>query len=804
MALINVLPELSEYEPKVEFIFLIDRSGSMDKKNRPEKVQSVMLEILNTMQNFKQSDVLFNIIYFGTDSHFLFESSVSPDTQYISEAEKTITEIYGDMGKSNIKGAIENMANKSIPDGFTRNVILISDGEFEDISDLLWECNMKADKLRFVVFGLGKNSIWFSKEIAKYGSNTSFVFLENDEQHFFNEKATSMIIESIKPSLKNITIDWKSPPNFYTNIYHPMILQGDNLLFYGKLSQDIKEIQVVIKGEIGGSQWENIVSIDTQHFINGDITHKIAASSYIKDIERGRSIFHNRGNGFTEQADDIENVSALLSEEYNVPSPFTKFVGVSDDEDISLEIIYPLNCIKKEPVAIKKGTTPRNFSAQFYTKPAIDVVLESEEFTLEEILAVPTIFSKCLFGRYDSLNEFIKRPHSIKKLFNLSTDISTDIKIVKLTCDILSLPMWKNETDIIYSQDILIDFLSRFRDILGNELEEVQIFGYWCNIFSGIYDANPQVFIDCLDNHGILLQLLDNIDNADVYKLYTNMLNLDLAKKYTSLIKWLLLEENFLICINKIKDENVSQEAKDNILSLYTRIVPEKELEDIQFNSLHFETIMDCLEEDGNFSEVFYQCMSVLEKMIGYYQKAGIIESIAEYIENKIPLFHNMLNVTKKRITTTGEVFVCGSNRVKIIHFLASLILVEVDTNYTKIIQKCVNLMVQCSTNNILHTAVSNLICVYLDKAHPEHIAENLPELMNIVIESFNFEKDNGFIAYTGHMTIIAERIVKYMSEREVNIDVDGEWTRFVNEKLVNYIDNRAPYKCSPPSKHCK
>ena len=129
----NVLQHLNPVEdsPK-EFIFLLDRSGSMQGP--------AISAARSALQLFLRSLPLgchFDIIGFGSTWRSLFESSLAYDEKSLGKASKHVKFVEADMGGTELLRPLQYLQSRPVPEGFQRRVILLTDGQVANTQDVM-------------------------------------------------------------------------------------------------------------------------------------------------------------------------------------------------------------------------------------------------------------------------------------------------------------------------------------------------------------------------------------------------------------------------------------------------------------------------------------------------------------------------------------------------------------------------------------------------------------------------------------------------------------------------------------------
>jgi len=115
-----------------EFIFLLDRSGSMQG--------SAISAAQSALQLFLRSlplGCLFDIVGFGSTWRSLFEASVVYDEKSLNKASKHVKFVQADMGGTELLQPLKHVRERVVPAGYQRRVILLTDGQVSNTQEVM-------------------------------------------------------------------------------------------------------------------------------------------------------------------------------------------------------------------------------------------------------------------------------------------------------------------------------------------------------------------------------------------------------------------------------------------------------------------------------------------------------------------------------------------------------------------------------------------------------------------------------------------------------------------------------------------
>ncbi|KAJ7482227.1 von Willebrand factor type A domain-containing protein [Mycena galericulata] len=199
------LPDLS----RQEFVFLVDRSGSMGGK-RIDAAKKALVVMLRALPH---QDSLFQIVSFGNRTTFLWSGGSKPYNQEtLEEATRHVDGMRADYGGTEIRNALQECFKKRRLDR-PMSVLVLTDGDVWDLDGVLNEVKSAVAGapatayLRVSVLGIGNSaSTAMCEGIARLGNGTCMMV--GEEETSFTGKIARMLKAARTPPISNITVDW--------------------------------------------------------------------------------------------------------------------------------------------------------------------------------------------------------------------------------------------------------------------------------------------------------------------------------------------------------------------------------------------------------------------------------------------------------------------------------------------------------------------------------------------------------------------------------------------------------------------
>ncbi|XP_069771396.1 von Willebrand factor A domain-containing protein 5B1 [Narcine bancroftii] len=231
--MLNFCPDLKSTHPDLrmaqgEFIFLIDRSGSMSGTNI-NRVKDAMLVTLKSLV----PSCLFNIIGFGSTFRTLFPASRSYNEETLATACACMRRVRADMGSTNLLAPLSWIFRQPPHRGRARLLFLMTDGSVSNTGKVINLVRSHAQTSRCFSFGIGQNT---SRRLVLGLASVSKGAAEFlDEGERLQPKMVKSLKKAMAPFLSDVTIDWSFP---VTNEVLPspagthFLFPGDRLIEY--------------------------------------------------------------------------------------------------------------------------------------------------------------------------------------------------------------------------------------------------------------------------------------------------------------------------------------------------------------------------------------------------------------------------------------------------------------------------------------------------------------------------------------------------------------------------------------------
>ncbi|XP_020828842.1 von Willebrand factor A domain-containing protein 5B1 isoform X1 [Phascolarctos cinereus] len=232
--MLNFCPDLQPTQSSLrkthgEFIFLIDRSGSMSGSNI-NRVKDALVLILKSLM----PTCLFNIIGFGSTFKTLFPSSQVYSEESLTAACENIQHLRADMGGTNILSPLKWVTRQPIHVGHPRLLFLLTDGSVSNTGKVLELIRSHAFTTRCYSFGIGPKACPRLVQGLAAVSKGSAEFLVQGER--LQPKMIKSLKKAMAPVLSDVSVEWNFPESMevlISPINSSSLFPGDRLVGYG-------------------------------------------------------------------------------------------------------------------------------------------------------------------------------------------------------------------------------------------------------------------------------------------------------------------------------------------------------------------------------------------------------------------------------------------------------------------------------------------------------------------------------------------------------------------------------------------
>nr|XP_055047552.1 von Willebrand factor A domain-containing protein 5A-like isoform X4 [Misgurnus anguillicaudatus] len=322
---------MSSLATQGEFVFVIDRSGSMDcmmhngegAQIRIESAKETLLLLLKSLP----MGCYFNIYGFGSHFESFFPQSVVYNQDTMDQALKKVNEMGANMGGTEILQPLKHIYSQPGYPEHPRQLFVFTDGEVGNTKEVLDLVKLHAKSHRCFSFGIGEGaSTALITGMAKAGSGHAQFITGTDRMQ---PKVMESLRFALQPAVNKISVQWKVPDGITVDTLSPpinVLFQGQRSLIYAQLkgqSSESSEGSVIVQYNLKDQPVTNQL-----HFClkptedTGLSIHRLAARSLIRCLEQ-----EERTGGV--DVEDIRRRMVEISVEAGVSSVHTAFIAIN-------------------------------------------------------------------------------------------------------------------------------------------------------------------------------------------------------------------------------------------------------------------------------------------------------------------------------------------------------------------------------------------------------------------------------------------------------------------------------------------
>ncbi|XP_062408723.1 von Willebrand factor A domain-containing protein 5A-like isoform X2 [Sardina pilchardus] len=277
-----------------EFIFVVDRSGSMDckmhsgkdAKMRIESAKDTLLLLLKSLP----MGCYFNICGFGSHYEHFFPKSVEYNQKTMDDALKKVKGMGADMGGTEILRPLKHIYSQPCIPSHPRQLFIFTDGEVGNTKQVLDLVKINGNSHRCFSFGIGEGaSTALITGLAKEGSGHAQFITGTDRMQ---PKVMQSLRYALQPAVKDISVHWNLPDGGSVTTLSPplkVLFHGQRALLYAQLKGEnaaTPEGSVTIQYNLLEETVKNQLSFCLRPTGDTGLTlHRLGARALIRSLE---------------------------------------------------------------------------------------------------------------------------------------------------------------------------------------------------------------------------------------------------------------------------------------------------------------------------------------------------------------------------------------------------------------------------------------------------------------------------------------------------------------------------------------
>ncbi|CAI8029548.1 von Willebrand factor A domain-containing protein 5A, partial [Geodia barretti] len=205
--MLNFFPSFPEIEAACEFIFLVDRSGSM----RGSYIKSARETLVLFLKSLPQGNY-FNIMGFGSSYTSLFPNPVPYDKKHLEKAIKHAQGMEADLGGTELLRPLQHIFETKPRSGYARQVFVLTDGSVSNTDACIQEMRSNLKNARCFTFGIGSGASSALVNGLATAGNGAAEFVKEGER--MQPKVIRSLKRALQPAITDVSVSYEVPKEF--------------------------------------------------------------------------------------------------------------------------------------------------------------------------------------------------------------------------------------------------------------------------------------------------------------------------------------------------------------------------------------------------------------------------------------------------------------------------------------------------------------------------------------------------------------------------------------------------------------
>ncbi|XP_054466847.1 von Willebrand factor A domain-containing protein 5A-like [Anoplopoma fimbria] len=324
-----------------EFVFVLDRSGSMDAPmNNSDRDQTCIGSARDTLLLLLKSlpvGCYFNIYSFGSNFEHIFPKSVEYSQETMEEALEKVDKMEADLGGTEILEPLKHIYSQPCIPNQPRQIFVFTDGEVGNTKEIIHLVKHNSGSHRCFSFGIGEGaSSALINGLAKEGGGHAQFITGTDRMQ---PKVMQSLRFALQPAVVDISVKWDLPKGVSVTALSPpltALFQGQRSLVYAQLTGQSSEASqgcVTVKYSLAGHPSQNQLQFSLKPAEDTGLTvHRLAARTLIRSLEMEERERDGREDGGVKKKKVVE-----LSVQSGVSSAFTSFIAVNKGDGEAIQ-----------------------------------------------------------------------------------------------------------------------------------------------------------------------------------------------------------------------------------------------------------------------------------------------------------------------------------------------------------------------------------------------------------------------------------------------------------------------------------
>ncbi|KAM9733626.1 von Willebrand factor A domain-containing protein 5A-like isoform 2-T2 [Menidia menidia] len=344
VAMVSLYPEfpqavMSSLQSCGEFVFLMDRSGSMscpinNQKQQEMRISSARDTLLLLLKSLPMG-CYFNIYSFGSQFEHIFPTSVEYSEKTMEDALKKVEQMQANLGGTEILQPLRHIYSQPCIPKQPRQLFVFTDGEVGNTKEVIALVRKNSGSHRCFSFGIGEGaSSALINGLAKEGGGHAQFITGTDRMQ---PKVMQSLRFALQPAVEDISVTWSLPKEVSATVLSPpitVLYQGQRSLIYAQLTGKGSEAavgSVTVKYSLAGQPSESQLHFSLKPAEDTGLTvHRLAARTVIRCLE-------SEERPPEQEKKEVKEKVVDLSVQSGVSSSFTAFIAVNKDSGESIQ-----------------------------------------------------------------------------------------------------------------------------------------------------------------------------------------------------------------------------------------------------------------------------------------------------------------------------------------------------------------------------------------------------------------------------------------------------------------------------------
>jgi len=344
--MLNFYPDLIKgARGPAEFIFIVDRSGSMQGESITQALNALRL----ALRSMDEGD-RFNVVGFGDHTEKLYPEPVVYSQKTLDDATRKLSTWDANLGGTELLQPLRLVLEQSGAAKLPRQIMLLTDGQVGNEAQCIELAGKHAGTARIFTFGIGHGASEHLVRGLARASGGQAEFIQPNER--IEPKVMRQFARAASPYLKNVRVDWGS---LQTDLSAPDVLpplfNGDRLTLYGRvIGGRAGEVAILADGPDGAIRVP--LNVDLERVVDAPAVPVLMARRAIQELEEGRGA--SRGSNQSDRKQKAVQSRVLeLALRYQLMSSQTSFIAI--EERTAAEKTTDRAELRRVPVALTKG-----------------------------------------------------------------------------------------------------------------------------------------------------------------------------------------------------------------------------------------------------------------------------------------------------------------------------------------------------------------------------------------------------------------------------------------------------------------